>query len=240
MESMGVRIPSGEPKKELIFNSLSVIIFKILKELKKVDPVTLLIIKKLNLNPEQQLKKAIRGLNGITIYQLIDSLIKNDTIQDAAKALGYTDNPIKQCIREVLHPALNIKPGSFESKGSRERWYTKLLNLVQYKKCYNCREIKPVNCFHNRNNKTDITGQLCKTCDLLKTKLKKHYIAQRTPDWANMLLIEKFYKNCPEGYHVDHIIPLQGKVVSGLHVLENLQYLPAAINLSKNNNYFIE
>ncbi len=58
---------------------------------------------------------------------------------------------------------------------------------------------------------------------------------QRTPDWSEQKQIKQFYMNCPDGYHVDHIEPLQGEDVSGLHVIANLQYLPAAENISKGN-----
>lgn len=57
------------------------------------------------------------------------------------------------------------------------------------------------------------------------------------PKWADLRAIKEFYENCPIGHEVDHIIPLQGKNISGLHVLENLQYLISKLNLVKSNKF---
>ena len=56
--------------------------------------------------------------------------------------------------------------------------------------------------------------------------------------------INDIYKECKEmtmqtgiEHHVDHIIPIHGKSVSGLHVPENLQILTASENCSKKNSF---
>ena len=68
-------------------------------------------------------------------------------------------------------------------------------------------------------------------------RAKMAHRRKRTPAWADLKAIREFYENCPVGWHVDHIIPLNGSRVSGLHVLENLQYLTAEDNLWKGNYY---
>lgn len=200
-----------------------------------------LICKELGLDKSLVLKKRIRGLPGITVHSLIHALITYDTIEEVAKNLKYSDNPVKQAIRYLLHPHFPDRKQFFGSGGKIRSWRLELLQTIGYSYCVSCSEILNIDKFGINSDKTSISGikSRCRHCRTAELSLRKEYIKDRTPEWAEIDLIAKFYKNCPIGYHVDHIIPLQGDLVSGLHVLGNLQYLKAKDNLAKNNKYII-
>lgn len=196
------------------------------------------ILNHLNLDGSLVLKKPIRGLNGITVKSLIDSLVTTSSVDEAAAKLGYTKNPVKQCIREVLKPLFSDRKYDFYSGGTT-KWHICLLEIVEHKKCTGCNNILHFCHFSSNVSKRNSLQTLCKPCHVLQSKKHKYYIYERTPLWADLSLIEDFYKNCPKGYHVDHIIPLRGKYVSGLHTINNLQYLLADENRYKSNSYDI-
>jgi len=59
----------------------------------------------------------------------------------------------------------------------------------------------------------------------------------RFPVWSDRKLIREIYCFCPEDYTVDHTVPMRGKLVSGLHVPNNLRYMKAVANFEKKNDF---
>jgi hypothetical protein len=73
-------------------------------------------------------------------------------------------------------------------------------------------------------------------------QMKRHTAKmQRTPSWLTSedyeVIKQVYVEAAALGYEVDHIYPLQGKTVSGLHVPWNLQAIPKALNRSKYNRH---
>ena len=84
---------------------------------------------------------------------------------------------------------------------------------------------------------------------LAKTAKRRAAKLQRTPAWVDLEAIRQVYSDCveinlaaktagcTEKFVVDHEIPLQGKLVSGLHVHYNLQIITDSKNASKGNKF---
>jgi len=68
---------------------------------------------------------------------------------------------------------------------------------------------------------------------------------QATVSWSNQSAIEAIYAEATRltretgiRHEVDHIVPLQGKIVSGLHWEGNLQIMTKSENIAKLNRYW--
>ncbi len=92
------------------------------------------------------------------------------------------------------------------------------------------------------------SGRLCPRHQAVKNSegaKRRAAKLQRTPAWADHNAIRAVYLEAANAMvtdpalkvHVDHIIPLRGRNVSGLHVAENLQVIPASENIKKKNKW---
>lgn len=79
---------------------------------------------------------------------------------------------------------------------------------------------------------------------ILKQVSRQKRVREATPLWADHKTIYEIYEQAKslsvllgERYDVDHIIPIKGKSVSGLHVHQNLRLMLAIDNRSKSNSF---
>lgn len=106
--------------------------------------------------------------------------------------------------------------------------------------------------YYYKNREANIQRKLdwCKSNPEKAAATAAEYRARKhkaTPSWLSeehkgqILNIYEHARECEtltgDRYHVDHIVPLKGENISGLHVPWNLQVLPADINIAKSNNY---
>lgn len=74
--------------------------------------------------------------------------------------------------------------------------------------------------------------------EIMRVRNRKNSLAERTPSWVDQDAVNAIYLRARElGQTVDHVIPLRGKNVSGLHVASNLQIVPRSFNSSKGNRF---
>jgi len=146
------------------------------------------------------------------------------------------------------------------NKVTQESWKTYILRKNKYKFCPKCKELLYIDIFQIDNRTISNFQVYCKICntDYYKehktessARSAKRRAAKllRTPNWLteqDYKEIQNFYVQAKKQeqqtgikYHVDHIIPLQGRLVSGLHIPTNLQILTQETNLSKSNTFMI-
>lgn len=98
--------------------------------------------------------------------------------------------------------------------------------------------IKAKNAIYAKNNRPSLSASSA------KRRAKK---INATPPWADFNKIKDIYYECSHIskktgilHHVDHVVPLNGKNVCGLHVQTNLQIIEGGKNKKKSNKYECE
>jgi hypothetical protein len=90
-------------------------------------------------------------------------------------------------------------------------------------------------------------GPICKKKSgqgRFRSKTYRRKVRQATPAWADPQKVRDFYREAKRltkltghRHSVDHIIPLKGETVCGLHVHTNLEVKLHAENMSKGNRF---
>jgi hypothetical protein len=140
---------------------------------------------------------------------------------------------------------------------AQKKWYAKTLEYQKHRaKTYRLQNADKVKQYMQNWRKENAETEKIKKKQWVEqnrgaknASLMRRHAAkmQRMPNWLtddDHWLIKEIYdlavlRSTMTGikWHVDHIVPLQGRTVSGLHVPWNLQVIPAVENISKGNRF---
>jgi 5-methylcytosine-specific restriction endonuclease McrA len=165
--------------------------------------------------------------------------MKDKSLKDFSKKKSNKDGlqrRCKSCMNEYLAVWRSNNPDNY-SKWVSENENSVSIRMEEWRK-NNIERTKNTYNVWRKNNMDKVN---------FKSAKRRASKMKRTPPWISaeqLLEIKEFYilakelqwlSDPTDPLSVDHIIPLQGENVSGLHVPWNLQILPKSQNSSKGN-----
>jgi 5-methylcytosine-specific restriction endonuclease McrA len=134
-----------------------------------------------------------------------------------------------------------------ECKAAVERWHKDPANEERRRAYY--REVvakseaakRAKKKYHAKPETKAMMGAKARAYHIRKDQRMPLWLTEDHVDQINSIYkLASIYSNClGRQLHVDHIVPLYGERVSGLHVPWNLQVIPSEENLSKGNTFII-
>lgn len=172
-------------------------------------------------------------------------VIGNNLLRGISTSCGCSSRKYKEIkVGDIFHCLTVIKYLGVRNRNSAYLCKCKCNNLVSVAGAsLNNGNTKSCGCYRiEQLRKKCITDGISKTKEYrrLQASYKRATKLNRTPLWLtdwDKQYIKEMYLYCPKGFEIDHIIPLHGKLVSGLHVPENLQYLYKPIHTHKSNTF---
>jgi 5-methylcytosine-specific restriction endonuclease McrA len=200
----------------------------------------------------------MKTCNSCNTSKPVNEFYKNRTTKDGYEIICKECNKLKgKVYRTTYKEKISAQKKSYRQVNKEKVLVYRLVNreqlLAKKKEYYNSNKEKVLaqrKNYYNSNKEKRLTQmKLWRETNPdkvnAKTAKRRAQKLRATPPWLtteDYQKIESFYilaKQLTQAteipHEVDHIIPLQGKIVSGLHVPWNLQVIPAIENIKKGN-----